>query len=374
MGVTLSLLGPSVSYLEERLDRSTSVIGILFAVIAAANFVGAIVGGRAIASIGGHVTIHMGLGGFVLGTALLALGRDFATVAVGAAAIGASTGAVDAAVNTMVVWVRPGRSGPSLNALHFMFGAGSLLAPLATDRAIAFSERLWPVILVVSALAAVAMILVGRRPSPVGVPHDVDERPAASDRLVLVVAFFFLLYVGAEVGFSGWIHTYAEEVGFEGSLPAVATAVFWAAFALGRLVAIPVSSRVSPFRIVVVSAGLSLVGLAVMVVGRDWSWTVWIGSSLYGLAAAPQYPTMIALVDRHLSLSARATSWIVGAAAIGGLLVPLSIGPLIDSVGATSMPVVVGSVSAVAFAWVLVIERAVERERVSLGESEPATA
>ena len=374
MGVTLSLLGPSVSYLEERLDRSTSVIGILFAVIAAANFVGAIVGGRAITSIGGHVTIHMGLGGFVLGTTLLALGHDFATVAVGAAAIGASTGAVDAAVNTMVVWVRPGRSGPSLNALHFMFGAGSLLAPLATDRAIAFSERLWPVILVVSALAAVAMILVGRRPSPVGVPHDVDERPAASDRLVLVVAFFFLLYVGAEVGFSGWIHTYAEEVGFEGSLPAVATAVFWAAFALGRLVAIPVSSRVSPFRIVVVSAGLSLVGLAVMVVGRDWSWTVWIGSSLYGLAAAPQYPTMIALVDRHLSLSARATSWIVGAAAIGGLLVPLSIGPLIDSVGATSMPVVVGSVSAVAFAWVLVIERAVERERVSLGESEPATA
>ena len=83
---------------------------------------------------------------------------------------------------------------------------------------------------------------------------------------------------------------------------------------------------------------------------------------------------MIALVDRHLSLSARATSWIVGAAAIGGLLVPLSIGPLIDSVGATSMPVVVGSVSAVAFAWVLVIERAVERERVSLGESEPVTA
>jgi len=374
MGVTLSLLGPSVSYLEDRLDQSTSVIGVLFAVIAAANFIGAIAGGRAIASLGGHVTVHIGLVGFVVGTALLALGRDFATVAVGAAAIGASTGGVDAAVNTMVVWARPGRSGPSLNALHFMFGAGSLLAPLATDRAIAFSERLWPVIIVVSALAAVAMILVGRRPSPVAVPHDVDERPAASDRLVLVVAFFFLLYVGAEVGFSGWIHTYAEEVGFDGSLPAVATAVFWAAFALGRLIAIPVSSRVSPFRIVVVSAAMSIVGLVIMIVGRDWTGTVWIGSSLYGLAAAPQYPTMIALVDRHLSLSARATSWIVGAAAIGGLLVPLSIGPLIDSVGATSMPIVVGAVSAIAFGWVLVIERAVDRERATIGEPKLATA
>lgn len=365
------MLGPSVSYLEERLDRSTSAIGILFAVIAAANFVGAIAGGRAVSSIGGHITIHFGLVGFVTGTALLVLGRDFVTVSLGAAAIGASTGGVDAAANTMVVWARPGRSGPSLNALHFMFGAGSLLAPLATDRAIAISASLWPVILVVSLLAFVAMLLVGRRPSPTAVPHGADERPAASDRLVLVVAFFFLLYVGAEVGFSGWIHTYAEEVGFDGSLPALATAVFWAAFALGRLIAIPVSSRVSPFRIVFVSAAMSLVGLALMIIGRDLTWTVWIGSALYGLAAAPQYPTMIALVDRHLSLSARATSWIVGAAAIGGLLVPLSIGPLIDSVGATSMPVVVGVVSAIAFGWVLVIERAVERESSSVGESNP---
>ncbi|MEY4362117.1 MAG: hypothetical protein RL391_1423, partial [Actinomycetota bacterium] len=40
MGVTLSLLGPSVSYLERRLDQSTAVIGVLFAVLAGANFVG----------------------------------------------------------------------------------------------------------------------------------------------------------------------------------------------------------------------------------------------------------------------------------------------------------------------------------------------
>ncbi|MFM8945387.1 MAG: hypothetical protein ACKOJC_01585, partial [Actinomycetota bacterium] len=79
-------------------------------------------------------------------------------------------------------------------------------------------------------------------------------------------------------------------------------------------------------------------------------------------------------VDRHLSLSARATSWIVGAAAIGGLLVPLSIGPLIDSVGATSMPVVVGAVSAIAFGWVLMIERSVDRERSVIGESNRGTS
>jgi len=47
---------------------------------------------------------------------------------------------------------------------------------------------------------------------------------------------------------------------------------------------------------------------------------------------------------------------------------------LIDSVGATSMPIVVGAVSAIAFGWVLVIERAVDRERATIGKSKLATA
>lgn len=356
------MLGPSVSYLEDRLGQSTGVIGILFAVLAAANLLGALAGGRAITVIGGHRTIDIGLVGFVVGTALLALGRNFVVVAIGAAIIGAATGAVDAAANTMVVWVRPGRSGPSLNALHFMFGVGSLLAPLVTDRAIIWSGELWPAILVVAAFAAIALVLVSRHPAPHGAQHDSDSRPLASDRLVLIVAVFFLLYVGAEVGFSGWIHTYAEEVGLDGSLPALATALFWAAFALGRLIAIPVSARIAPFRIVLFSATLSIIGLVAMIAADGGVWAVWAGSAIYGLAAAPQYPTMIALVDRHLALSARSTSRIVGAAAIGGLIVPLSIGPLLDSVGATSMPVVVGVVSAVALGWVIFVGREVDRE------------
>ena len=48
------------------------------------------------------------------------------------------------------------------------------------------------------------------------------------------VAVFFALYVGIEVGFSGWIATYAQAVGLGGSgTGAALTAVFWAAFTVG---------------------------------------------------------------------------------------------------------------------------------------------
>jgi hypothetical protein len=70
---------------------------------------------------------------------------------------------------------------------------------------------------------------------------------------------------------------------------------------------------------------------------------------------------MIALVDEKMSLTARATSWIVGAAAIGALIVPTTIGPLIESIGSSAMPVVVLAVSAVGLMWAVVVARLLSR-------------
>jgi fucose permease len=180
-------------------------------------------------------------------------------------------------------------------------------------------------------------------------------------KVVAQVAVFFLLYVGGEVGFAGWIHTYAEDQGMGGSNPAFVTAVFWASFALSRLVAIPLSKIFKPLTIVGWACGFSLVGLSIMIVGDTNALSIWLGAGLFGFASGPQYPTMIAMVDEKLSLSAQTTAWIVGAAAIGGLIVPVSIGSLIDTVGSTSMPVVVLGVCAVGFAWVFVVQRSITR-------------
>ena len=142
MGVALSILGPAVSYLEDRLGVGAGMIGILFAVTAAGNFVGALVGGRWIVGFGGHATLIVGSTGFALGVALIAAGSQFMIVVIGATLVGFSTGATDAAMNTMVVWARAGTSGPALNALHLMFGVGALIAPLAVDRSLAFVDYL----------------------------------------------------------------------------------------------------------------------------------------------------------------------------------------------------------------------------------------
>ena len=362
MGIALSLLGPSVSYLEDHLGVSAGVVGILFAVIAASNFFGALVGGRWVTGWGGHVVLRIGVIAFSVGVLFIALASTYVYAVIGAVLIGSATGMTDASMNIMVVWARAGKSGPALNAMHLLFGVGALLAPLIVDRAISFTDHLWPVSIVVGFFALISVVILGRRESPFELEHAPDfHRPELPTKVVAHVAIFFLLYVGGEVGFSGWIHTYAEDQGMSGSNPAFVTALFWASFALARLVAIPLSKILKPLTIVGWACALSLVGLIIMIVGDTSTFSIWCGAALFGFASGPQYPTMIAMVDEKLSLSAQATAWIVGAAAIGGLIVPVSIGALIDTVGSTSMPIVVLGVCGLGLAWVFVVARSINR-------------
>lgn len=362
MGIALSLLGPSVSYLEDRLDVSAGIVGILFAVIAASNFIGALVGGRWVTRWGGHVVLRIGVVGFSLGVLAIALAPSYFVAVVGTTLIGSATGMTDSSMNILVVWARAGKSGPDLNAMHLMFGVGALFAPIIVDRAISLTEHLWPVAIVVGCFAVMSLAILGWRESPFEPEHAPDfHRPELPTKVVVQVAIFFLLYVGGEVGFSGWIHTYAEDQGLGGSQPAFVTAIFWGSFALARLVAIPLNRLMRPLTIVGWSCGLSLVGLAIMIFGGSQAAMIWVGAGLFGFASGPQYPTMIAMVDEKLSLSAQATAWIVGAAAIGGLIVPVSIGALIDVVGSKSMPKVVLAVCGLGMAWVFIVERSITR-------------
>jgi len=362
MGIALSLLGPSVSYLEDHLGVSAGVVGILFAVIAASNFFGALVGGRWVTGWGGHVVLRIGVIAFSVGVLFIALASTYVYAVIGAVLIGSATGMTDASMNIMVVWARAGKSGPALNAMHLLFGVGALLAPLIVDRAISLTDHLWPASIVVGFFALMSVVILGRRESPFEPEHAPDfHRPQLPTKVVAHVAIFFLLYVGGEVGFSGWIHTYAEDQGMSGSNPAFVTAIFWASFALARLVAIPLSKIFKPLTIVGWACALSLVGLIIMIAGDASTSAIWFGTALFGFASGPQYPTMIAMVDEKLSLSAQATAWIVGAAAIGGLIVPVSIGALIDTVGSTSMPIVVLGVCGLGLAWVFVVARSINR-------------
>jgi FHS family Na+ dependent glucose MFS transporter 1 len=174
--------------------------------------------------------------------------------------------------------------------------------------------------------------------------HAHDDEDAASVRRgqLLVVGLFFFVYVALEVGFSNWIHSYVEQIGYGGPNTATGvTVTFWVGFLIGRMVAIPVARRYSAGWMLTGSMTIALASSIALVIVNGGGIGLWIVTFLFGVSIAPQFASMISYAEAHLALSGAATSVFIGAAGLGGLVMPWTLGQLFDAHGPEVLPPVV---------------------------------
>lgn len=219
-----------------------------------------------------------------------------------------------------------------MNLLHLCFGLGALSAPLVVGIDLELATTAGAIAAGATAVWALAV------PAPRAPTIDREEQTAVTNGLLFVAATFFFMYVGLEVGFAGWIHTYGEELDFSASGATWLTATFWIAFTAGRLISAAVVNYVRPKMVLIVSCSGALAISAVMVIADGALVAVWFGAAVMGLATAPQFPVMFAYLERRVRLTGSATAWFIGAAGLGGLVFPYLIGVIFDSIGARALP------------------------------------
>jgi fucose permease len=187
---------------------------------------------------------------------------------------------------------------------------------------------------------------------------DHDEHGPTPDwwRLALVGGFF-LLYVGLEIGYAGWIATYSDELGLGSGWATGLTAAFWAGFLAGRLGMVWRGDDIDTGRVLRGSiAGATVLAVAVAAIGAR-AIPLLIASVLFGAVIAPQFPTMLAHLHRVVPLTGPVTAWCIGGSAVGGLILPPLIGALLDEVGTSAMPWTVAAASAASAVVVFAIDR-----------------
>jgi MFS transporter, FHS family, Na+ dependent glucose transporter 1 len=346
LGSTLSILGPALSHLRDRVGTTDAGIGGLFVGQSIGYITGSMLGGRLLDRGHGHRTWAVCLLVSVGSIVVISETRQLAVLIAWFAVLGLACGVSDVSGNTLVVWSRPGRTGPALNGLHLCFAVGALLAPLLTNRAIAWSHSLWPAAVPLTALAVVCAGALLRRQPPTksrSVAPVASSGPssATSRRTgqLAVVSLFFFVYVGMEVGFGGWIHSYVEQIRYGGANTATAVNVtFWAGFTVGRVVAIWLSGRLSAGWILVGSTGVATAASAAFVVVNGGNVGLWIVVFMFGAAIAPQFASMINYAETHLALSGASASAFIAAAGLAGLVMPWSLGLLFDARGPGVLP------------------------------------
>lgn len=369
LGLSFSLIGPALSHLQDQTGSSLGAIGVLFTVQALGYLVGSIVGGNLYDRGFGHRVLGSAL--LLMAAALLVIPHAHDLVLLGGlfALVGTGAGSADVGGNTLLVWRRGGSDGAALNGLHLCFGIGALVSPVLVAWSLASRDDLVAASLAMALPTAAVGIWALSRPSPPPLLHeDHPSGEPATRRMLLVIAVFFFLYVGVEIGFAGWVHTYAEAIHLGGedaaatlNAAAALNAAFWGAFLLGRLVAVGVATRMGSGRMLAIAGAISIGAAAVLAASDGRAAPVWAGTVLFGVAIAPLYPTMLAYVGDHFPLTGSATSWFVAGSAIGGLTLPWMIGQLFDHLGPGAMPVTVLLATVACIAWILVIRATLTR-------------
>jgi fucose permease len=256
--------------------------------------------------------------------------------------LGMAEATLDIGGNTLLVWVHHDRVGPFMNGLHFFFGLGAFLTPILVAQVVLASDGInWAYwILALLALPVAALLL--RVPSPMA-PADFsdesllqrDSTAAKGKRGVLVALFaaFQFLYVGAEIGFGGWIFSYAVVTGLAGAVSAAyLTSAFWGALTLGRLLAIPMSARARPSFILMGDLAGCLISLGIIILWPDSPEAIWVGTLGMGLSMASVFPVIMSLAERRMTITGLTTGWFFFGASIGAMSLPWLMGQLFESI------------------------------------------
>ena len=335
LGAASAIVGPTLPGLAEQTHSPISALGFLFTARSLGYLVGSWRGGRIYDRLPGHPVAAAALLGIAGLLALVPLAPLLWVLALAMFLLGMADSVLDVGGNTLIVRVHGKQVGPYMTALHFFFGGGAFIAPLLVGWAISQTNNIhwayWGIALLM--LPSAFWLLRQRSPEA-----KMEEPEATTGRanagLVVLIALLFFFYVGTEVGFSGWISSYALATKmFSEAEAAYLVSAFWGTFTIARLAAIPIAARVRPRYVLLVDLLGALASFGLIVLLPESRAALWVGTLGAGLFMASVFPTHINFASRRLTLTGRLTGIFLSVSSLGSMTLPLTVGPLLEGVG-----------------------------------------
>jgi FHS family Na+ dependent glucose MFS transporter 1 len=342
-GMVISLLGPTIPDLAANTRSSLSEISILFTARSLGHILGALIVGRCYDRIPGHYVLGGSLVVMALMVALMPTIPLLWLLVVILLILGITEGSVDVGGNTMLVWIHRNKVNPFMNALHFLFGLGAFLGPIIVAQAVLMSGDIQLAYWVVAIILVPVIIWVLRLPSPRPVQEETENKLLRGEIvLIILIALFFFLHVGAELSFGDWIYTYTVSQNLANATRAAyLTSAFWGSITLGRLIGIPITTRLRPRSLLIGSLLGALIGVGVILIWSSSIVALWVGTIVTGLSMASLFPSTITFAGRRLSISGRITGWFFIGVGAGSMFFPWLIGQFFERVGPSTMMAII---------------------------------
>jgi FHS family Na+ dependent glucose MFS transporter 1 len=344
LGLSSAITGPTLPALAAQTNSSLGGIGLVFLAGSIGYTLGTIVSGRIFDRLHGH-PIMGGAEIFVAAMLLLIpLVPWFWLLLIIVVCQGFAGGFINTGANTLLVWTHGDKVGPFMNGLHFFFGLGAFLSPFLVAQVIDINDGYRLAYWVLSAftlLVGLHMLTLKGSPQPTQTRSGEITRPVNGPipyALVISAMLFLFFYVGAEITFGGWIYTYAVTLKLTSVVGAAyLTSVFWLSFTVGRLISIPVATRIKPKQVILIALFSCLSILVLGILFWDSREALWLMAIGLGFCMAPIWPTGFTLAGQSINLTGKVAGIILLGDSFGGMVLPTLVGKVIEGSGPRSM-------------------------------------
>ncbi len=352
LGATIASLGPTLPYLAENTGAALSRLGLLFTLRSGGYLLGSLLGGRLYDRLPGHRVLGSAifLGALSLGFVPQIL--SFAALSATMLLIGLAEATLDVGCNTQLAWLHGARSGPYLNGMFLFAGLGGMLAPwLLSSAGGTAGYRM---------LALLSLPVAGWAfftPPPLRRTHQAGRSSITlSPSLFALFCLLTFIFVGGEVGFSGWLYSYARSLGLGTEQTAgMLTSFYWLGITLGRVAAIFLSVRFALSRVVLANLSGLVASLGLILLDPASSMFLWVGALGFGFFLAPVFPTTFAFLERKTPITGTAAGVLWASGSFGAMLYPWLMGWQMGAMGPVSIMVTLASsfgLALVLFGWV----------------------
>lgn len=339
LGLTTAASGPSLPKLAEHTSSGLDRISLIFIFSATGYVIGSFLGGRAYDRISGHRFLSVTLILIAIASAMIPNARSLEVLLLAMFISGFASGAIDVGGNALILWTHGDRSGPFLNGLHFFFGVGSLIAPLVLAQVLLRTGEIYWMYYLFAIVSVPLLIWLWFLPEP----HKPDHANSQNDTrfptvVVVLTLILFFLYVGLELGFGNWIYTYALTLGLGTTVTAAyLTSAFWGSFTFGRLLGVWISTRMRPLTIIIMDLIGCVISTVIIMLWKESSLALWIGTFGLGISMASIFPTIIMLAGERMHITGSITGWFLVGSGAGSMVLPWLIGQIFVLTGPQSM-------------------------------------
>ncbi|MBA3347856.1 MAG: MFS transporter [Actinobacteria bacterium] len=280
--------------LRDGVDASEAELGLALFGVAAGAIVALPLAGLLSVRLGSRTVMRGALLGLAFAMPLPALAPSLPLLALGFAAIGATNGALDVAMNAHGVALESRYGRPILSSMHASFSLGGLAGAAAGGLSAAAGIPPLPQFLVVGAAIAGIWAWTNTRTLPRDVDVDATGAPAFGGVSGALAALAAIAFAGmlAEGATGDWSAVYLDDtLGTGEGAATVAFVAFSLTMTAGRLAGDRLTSRVGPVALTRGTGIVAAAGLALALAG-DSIWLAVLGFALLGAGLSVIVPTV----------------------------------------------------------------------------------